>query len=292
MKIQASGSVVRLALLSLAVAALIAGCGRPMEQDARGERVLAKARTEATAVLDKSRVFFAHQSVGENIVEGLTALEKDKGVQGLKIVEQATAVADGAFFAHAKIGRNGDPKGKTDAFLAALEGGLGDRLDIAFQKYCFVDIDAQTNVEDLFGYYREAMARVRREFPRLRLVHVTTPLVHVQTGPRALVKRLMGRVPDHYEDNLARERFSALMRREYGGREPVFDLAMIEASRPGSRPEAIQFRGAQVFELLPEYTTDGAHLNGPAEERVATELLLFLGRVMAESGDQTRAAAR
>jgi hypothetical protein len=238
--------------------------------------------------LDSARIIFVHQSVGENIVEGLEGLKESSR---LNIVDVATAkTTPGGFFAHAKLGKNGDPKGKTDAFVAALEGGLGQEVDIAFQKYCFVDIDAQTDVAQLFDYYRKGMDRLHQDFPQLRIVHVTAPLVHVQSGPRAVIKRWIGRTPDHYDDNAARQRFNALMRREYEGREPVFDLAALEASRPGQAPEPFQFRGQDIYELRPEYTTDGAHLNTVAGQRVAAELLAFLGRIL--PNDDTRPSAR
>ena len=268
-------------------------CGRPMDPNAQRERTLA-AFADASGRLERSRIFFAHQSVGENVVEGVAALQRDSRASSLHVVDLTAAEsAPGGFFAHARLGENGYPKGKTDAFVSALEGGLGRHTDMAFQKYCFVDIDAQTNVQQLFDYYRGAMNRVRQEFPHLRLVHVTAPLVHVQSGPRAVVKRLIGRAPDHYEDNMARERFNTLMRSEYRGREPVFDLAAIEASRPGERPTPLRFHDSDVFELLPDYAAaDGAHLNEIAQKRIATELLVFLANVMADSDAHLTTAAR
>jgi hypothetical protein len=136
------------------------------------------------------------------------------------------------------------------------------------------------------------MARIHERFPRLKIVHVTAPLVHVQSGPKALVKRLIGQTPDHYDDNFARERYNTLMRQAYAGREPVFDIAALESSRPGERREAFHFRGRDLYELRAEYTTDDAHLNAAAERRVAAELLAFLQRVAASDGEQLLSSAR
>jgi hypothetical protein len=248
------------------------------------EASLVQSALQAANALNGAHMLFVHQSVGENVMDGVAALEQDRPGQPLRIVDLKNAVVPetGGFFAHARLGRNGDPRGKTDAFVKALEGGLGDRLDVAFQKYCFVDVDEHTDVDALFDNYRAAMIRVHREFPRLRIVHVTVPLVHVQSGPKAVIKRWIGRTPDHYEDNFARERYNTLMRREYAGREPVFDIAALESSRPGQPREAFRFQGRDLYELRAEYTTDGAHLNANAAKRVASELLILLSDVVAD----------
>jgi hypothetical protein len=235
----------------------------------------------AVVRLAQARVFFAHQSVGANIVEGIKVLQNEQGSAVLNVIDMSAAEnAPSGFFAHARLGVNGDPKGKTDAFVSALEGGLGGRLDVAFQKYCFADIDERTDVPALFENYRQAMIRLHHEFPHLRIVHMTTPLVQAQGGPKAVVKKIIGRAPDHYEANMARERFNALLRQEYQGREPLFDLSSLEASDPSGTLEPLHFRGATVLQLRPEYTSDGAHLNSDTAKRVAAALLVTLSEVI------------
>jgi hypothetical protein len=108
---------------------------------------------------------------------------------------------------------------------------------------------------------------------------VTTPLMRVQSGPKALLKRLLGRSPGRYGGNFARERFNDLMRQAYGGREPLFDLAAIESTRPDGRREVIRSGGRSAHALVPAYTADNAHLNELGRRRVAEELLVFLARL-------------
>lgn len=269
-------------LASILAAAMIVmfssmGCGESVNKP---EESAVETAARATAELSGARIFFAHQSVGENIVEGVGRLEAENAGVRLAVMDPAVAQsASGGFLAHARLGRNGDPKGKTDAFVAALESGLGSKVDIALQKYCYVDFDASTNVEDVFAHYKSGIDRIRQEFPRLKIVHVTAPLMAVQSGPKATIKKLLGRAPDHYVDNLVREQFNALLRREYEGREPVFDLAALEGTRPGQPREALSFDGKTVYALLPEYTTDGGHLTPDAQRRMAAALLSFLARV-------------
>jgi hypothetical protein len=265
--------------LPVVVAAiLVAACGETMND----QQAVASADVGgALQRLSGARVFFAHQSVGRDILSGIAQLEHSAGGPRLAVVERAVAdqSSGGGFFAHANLGQNGDPKGKTDAFAAALASGLGGQLDLAMQKYCYVDIDARTDVDALFAYYRDAMRRIQLSYPKLKLVHFTAPLVRVQAGPRAAVKKLLGRTPDFYEDNAARERFNALMRREYESN--VFDLAAFEASQPGGRPEPILFNGDEFFQLRPQYTTDGAHLNPLGQQRVAAEFVRYLSQAWA-----------
>jgi hypothetical protein len=232
---------------------------------------------ELLARLARSRVFFAHQSVGQNIVEGLEGLQSASGVQSLRIAKlEESTPANAPAFIHARLGTNGDPKGKTDAFVAALENGLGNSVDIALQKYCFVDFDANTDVYAVFNYYRASMERLQQRFPKLTILHVTAPIVVVQSGPRAMVKKWIGRTPDYYPENAVREAFNELMRTHYARGGKLFDLAALEASKPGSAPEPILFQGRRLYTLLPDYSTDGGHLNDGAQRRVASALVSFL----------------
>ena len=244
--------------------------------------------------LESVRVFFAHQSVGDNVMDGVKALIKEAPGPSLDVVRLAsTAGASGGFLAHETLGVNGDPKGKTDAFVSALEDGLGRDLDIALQKYCFIDFEPTTNAHEVFSYYRQGIEHIHREFPSLTVVHVTAPLMAVQTGPKAVVKKLLGRPPGQFEDNVVRERFNELMRKTYNGREPVFNLARLESSRPGA-PDRVSssFKGQTAYGLLPEYTTDGGHLTGPAEKRIAAEFLRFLANVAVQRDAERDASER
>jgi len=227
--------------------------------------------------LARSRVFFAHQSVGQNIVAGLQRLQSESGSARIRIVELGSSPTDTApAFIHARLGTNGDPKGKTDAFVAALENGLGGSVDVAFQKYCFVDFEAGTDVHAVFNYYRAAMDKLQQRFPKLTILHVTAPIVVVQSGPRAIVKKWIGRTPDYYPENAVREEYNQLMRAHYGKTGRLFDLAAIEASKPGATPVPIMFQGRSLYTLLPEYSSDGGHLNDDAQRRVASALESFL----------------
>ena len=243
-------------------------------------RTLDGVSREALSTLAARRVFFGHQSVGGNIVDGLIELGRNRPAAALKVIGLEEVGAEpGGFFAHAKIGRNGRPDSKTDAFAVLIDEGLRSRLDVAFHKYCYADISEQTEVRPIFEHYRQTMARLRAAHPGITFVHVTTPLMAVQSGPKAAVKKLLGRPPDHYLADFRRERFNDLLRREYSGKEPLFDLAAIESTDDRGAPVAIAFGGESGRALFAPLTSDGGHLNAAGRRRVAENLLAFLAEL-------------
>jgi hypothetical protein len=262
------------------------GCGGSVERQTPSTNSSDVVR--AITRLREARVFFAHQSVGGNIIDGVAAIQSESTEPHLNVIDIGAVTGEsGGFLAHARLGKNGDPKGKTDAFVTALEGGLGSQADIALQKYCFVDFDAHTDAKKIFTYYKQGVDRVRIKFPNLKIAHVTVPLMAVQAGPKAAIKKLLGRAPDYYPENIVREQFNDLMRNEYTGREPIFDLAFLEASRPGQARAPLSFGGSTVYALLPEYAVaDGGHLNDAGKRRIATEFVAFLADVAARRTTQ------
>ena len=270
------------AALVLALAAFtVAGCGdRSVHQAPQATRTLRDIPADEARRLQAARIFFGHQSVGADIMAGVDDLVKSNADLKLRVVQlQGPSLPTGAFFAHQKIGENGKPSQKTDVFAGLMEKGFNANLDIALHKYCFVDVTESTDTAGLFAHYKATLARLHAESPNVTFVHVTTPLTVVQSGWRAAVKRVLGREPDHYGDNITRERYNELMRHEYAGREPLFDLAKIESTRPDGNRETISWGDQSAFALVPEYASDGAHLNPVGRRYVAEQLLVFLADV-------------
>src|SRR6266850_2357550 len=84
------------------------------------------------------RIYFGHQSVGANLLDGLRELAGREGVP-LRIVEAPTASAVGpATFGHSFVAENRDPLKKLESFRAALDSGA---VDIALLEFCYVDIN-------------------------------------------------------------------------------------------------------------------------------------------------------
>lgn len=262
--------------------ALLLACGGTSVRS-EGDAAAATVHDIPKATLEKlaqKRIYFGHQSVGYNIVEGLEALTREQPL-GFKIVEARSPEALGsAAFAHAKNGQNHEPVTKIRDFADTLErGGLGARTDIAFFKFCYVDFPPGTDVEKVFAEYKSTLARLRNTFPSVKFVHVTSPLTVVQSGPKAFVKRMLGRRLGGVEANIARNRFNELMRKEYAGREPLFDLAAVESTRPDGRAVSFEDGGTSYPALAHEYASDGKHLNAMGARWAAAHLLKTLATV-------------
>ncbi len=269
-----AGRLVAAALAILALGACAPRAGREVATQMTTFRDVPDSSWRALA---QKRVFFGHQSVGGEIVDCISELVREKPALGLRVVAADSLPAEGGCFAHAFIGRNGEPGLKTDDFAQRIEGGIGRRADIAFHKYCFADIAGGTDVAAVFAHYRTVMTKLRADYPGVTFVHVTTPLVTSRAGgAKLVVQRLLGRAPQRVGSNIARERFNDLMRAEYAGREPVFDLAQIESTRPDGRREGVAFGGRPGYALFPGYSSDGSHLNEAGRRRVAEALLVFL----------------
>jgi hypothetical protein len=210
----------------------------------------------ALQTLAARAIYFGHQSVGSNIMDGVQALINATAgtVPRVQNTSSAAAMQKGVF-AHAGNGTNGDPIGKTTAFRATIQGGVGARVDIAFVKFCYVDFGGSTDVAAVFADYRSTMAALKSAYPGVRFVHVTVPL---ETGANA--------------GNVVRERFSELVRGTFGGSEPVFDLAKVESTRPDGSTES--FNGVRA--LVAAYSSDGGHLNATGAEVVSKALVLYL----------------
>jgi hypothetical protein len=244
----------------------------------------------AWSALAKQRIYFGHQSVGFDLLAGVRDVAAAHARIELRVVEGKDAARlDGPVLLHSRIGMNEQPRTKIDDFVRTIEGGLGERLDIAAMKLCYIDFDPDTDVQQLFEHYRAAIARLRERYPRLAVVHVTVPLKQVGTGPRAQLKALLGRPNPGIAANRKRAEFSRLLAAEYPG--AVFDLAEIESTAADGRRLRVSFGGEAAPALLPEYTNDGGHLNERGRTRAAGQFLVFLAAAAAARAEATAAAA-
>ncbi len=228
--------------------------------------------------LGRRSIFFGHQSVGYNLVEGLDRLTREHPDLRLQIAyaPDPTKVSD-ARFVHATVGRNRYPDSKMAAFTQYLTHAAKP-FDIAFFKFCYLDITAGTDVQAVFSQYEKTMAALEQQFPSTTFVHVTVPVTMVGTGPKAFLKRLLGRSSDD-ADNRRRAEYNALLRARYAGKEPLFDLVLAESTGPDGRTLTWSAEGAQYASLVPAYTDDGEHLNPVGQKRCAEQLVVTLANI-------------
>ncbi len=261
-------------LASIYCAVLFLSCSRASEADPTAERGFDEAALDRVA---SKSLYFGHMSVGYDIVDGIVALAGN----GLTILDVTDLGPDGLplapVFAHSAIGENTKPLTKFADFEARVENGMGANVDIAGMKLCYVDFDAETDVRALFESYSAMIDRLRREYPSVTFMHFTVPLTTVQKGPKALVKRLLGRMPTGAAENLARQEYNELIRSSYGNR--VFDLAELESTYPDGSRETGVIGGRRYYGLVPSYTADGGHLNGAASLMAAKKFISFMDTI-------------
>jgi len=227
------------------------------------------------------KIFFGHQSVGYDIMEGVSALQNEHPSIRLTIVETADPSRfDGPVFAHAQVGRNEDPDSKCEAFERYMDSGIGARADIAFFKFCYVDIKRETDVGKVFESYKAMVRRVKAKYPGLILVHVTIPLTSSGYSLEARVKSIAKRLLGKKEMNVGRSELNERIRKEYSGSDRVFDLAAIESTSPTGESITFAYKGRAYPCMYPGYTTDGGHLNEEGKRIAAAGLLQTLLRVV------------
>ena len=272
-------------LISLfTVLLLFQGCRKepPMSKTITGES-LDTVSGAAWEKLAEKRIFFGHQSVGMNILDGVDVLLKEHPAIRLNIVKYVNpSMFEAPAFAHAEIGRNGDPKSKCEAFEHVLETGVGRLADIAFFKFCYVDFSNESEALKTFETYQAMIRRVKEKYPNLTLVHVTVPLTRMDTGLgsslKIWIKKVIGRKSGGPDANVGQERLNDLLRKTYGEKEPLFDLATIESTSPSGELVTFLYEGKPYPSLYPGYTSDGGHLNESGKRILAQRLLLFLAR--------------
>lgn len=275
--------IMRALMLSMVLVGLAAcGGGSDVDKSEQYKR-LADVPAEKLAQLSQRSYFFGHQSVGVNVMDGLALVLKDNPNIKLDVAlsEDASQLKPGAFL-HSRIGKNSEPATKVEAFQRLLDNGMGNRADAAFVKFCYVDAGAGANasVEDTFANYKRTISELQAKYPQTRFVHFTMPLRTVPEGIKISIKNLLGRDIPEYQDNAQRGRFNELLRNEYKGKEPIFDIAHLESlAAGGGKAYTFDYQGKTLEALAPENTYDGGHLSDEGKRWIAEQLLIFLAQL-------------
>ena len=227
--------------------------------------------SEQWSALAQRTIYFGHQSVGGDIVQGIREILAQHPEIPFRFADNRN---DSRGLHEFLIGENGNPASKNSSFLVVTAGALAPRPVLMF-KYCWVDVGNNTDVEAMFRAYRDTVTELHARHPDATVVHVTMPLTDVEPRLRYLIRRLRGSATK-LDQNARRNRFNELLRSEFGGQEPVFDLAGLESTHVDGSPAYANYTGTRVYYLAPEWTTDGGHLNPAGRRRVAEQLLLYL----------------
>lgn len=227
------------------------------------------------AALRTKRIYFGHQSVGGNVIDGVREILRRKPAIGLRVADarEGDAFASPGLI-HGPVGANENVPLKLKEFADAV-AAHGASLDMAMMKFCYADLraDAPTGALALLASYARTVGEIEKANPKLRMVHCTIPLTALQVGPKARIKALLGR--DNGGDNIPRQEYNVGLLKAFG-ESAVFDIALSESRGLGDSPASLLRDGVAYPCLHRAFTEDGGHLNAGGRVAVARDFLLFL----------------
>jgi hypothetical protein len=208
------------------------------------------------------KVFFAHASVGGNVLEGMQNLNELDLVKYPLLQESVEGTPAGTTVAGTvyEYGRGNPPWfEKISSFESYLKNGWNNpKVDIVMNKFCYIDPTADWTA------YRNSMVALEAEYPTTKFVYWTMPLTTNSDSEEVL-----------------RSRFNQSLRNWINTQKNkiLFDLADIESWDPAGKPQTFVEKGATYEILYSGYAADEGHLNTNGKVRAATGLYSVLGDV-------------
>lgn len=247
--------------------------GETMVNDQSNGVTGAQIDNDSINKLANIKIFFGHQSVGGNVIEGIESLLDESQKRKLRIVKsnQPDSLIEPGLV-HFYMGENGDPFLKIKEFSDSINSFQQNMPDVAMFKFCYLDVDKNTNVKEVFNKYKHAMADLKQSYPQTNFVHMTVPLTVKDSFFRDLVKNIIGR-PDN---NINRAIFNEMLLEEYSDKESVFDLAAIESTRVDGTRVELKTSDVKYYALADEYAADNGHLNKLGKHVVSRKLIEFI----------------
>lgn len=217
-----------------------------------------KAPAATMEKVAKMNVFFAHASVGQNIVEGLNQLHRSDGARFALATQGAGERPEGA----SQPGmiyefQRGNPgaSAKISSFAQYVGNGWNaSNVKVVLNKFCYIDQDAN------YDEYVNSMEALESQNQGLTVVYATIPLCSEDPG-----------------NNVKREQFNQRLRElAKTKKKALLDIADIEAHDASGKAFTFQEAGQTYFKMNPAYTSDGGHLNATGSVAVAKGLYSLL----------------
>ncbi len=237
-------------------------------------------RNDIKLVADK-RIFFGHQSVGKNIIKGIQELSQEAGIDDVTIIEYQPSMQlpEHGFLLHAAVGENTKPVSKCLDFQNIINQDLAGKIDIALLKFCYIDINEESDVDELFERYRNILDTLKADHPAITFVHVTAPLRHSEKGAGIWVREMLGKPNRSKLANMKRHQFNELLRSNYNN-EPIFDLEASESTYSDGSQNTFSYNDGKDYpNLIGAYTYDGGHLTETGRKKVAADFIRSLANI-------------
>ena len=199
--------------------------------------------------------FFAHASVGDNIMNGVVSLHAGNVARyGYSRSSVGGAppgtTTPGVIYDFQRGNPGWQPK--VDDFATYVGNGwCHPRVDIVLNKFCWIDPDANLD------YYVSSMSALENANSQTRFVYATIPLT-----------------PYDEEANYRRSLFNNGLRAWVRANNKIlYDIADIEAHAPNGVEQTFMYSGYRCQKQYAGYTSDGGHLTTTqAQENAAKGL--------------------
>jgi hypothetical protein len=229
--------------------------------------------------LAQKKIFFAHMSVGYNIISGVDVILRKHPDISLNIMDISNLDNISQFgLYHAELGHNTEPFLKIDSFCSQLNRIGSTAPDIAFLKFCYVDIVSDTDVKALFNAYQKAICDQKTKTPNTLFLHCTVPLestpLSVKGKCKEIAKAILGRSVST-DNNYKRMQFNEMLKNRWPA-EQILDIAQMESTTPEGILRCKIRHGQKIPFLYEKYTTDGGHLNDAGSQCIGQQFLIFL----------------
>ncbi|MCL1853262.1 MAG: hypothetical protein FWF88_09585 [Peptococcaceae bacterium] len=225
---------------------------------------------EVVQAIAESNWFFAHASLGGNMLDGMMLLHKENPQLYPLVVQKVGSsgnlpgqASPGTIYAANR--RDSDQGTKRELFTSYMEKGWGRQVTAVMNKLSYTDrenIDAKLEWDEniqktqlLAEYYRYTMAIAQEANPDLKVVSITMPLT-----------------TNELSANFMRYAFNQELRRICQDKEMLlFDIADVESHFPDGTVSGDVHKPSGIWseQLVALYTTDGGHMNNDGKRRLA-----------------------
>lgn len=211
--------------------------------------------------------YFAHASVGQNLMQGLASLHATNAdfypVHSIAAGNDPPSLTEpGVIYEHDR----GNPGWwqKFDLFQSCVSNGWRYPLvDVALTKLCFIDQSA------IVDWCIDYVSELEAAFPETLFVYVTMPLTTSEHS-------------DNYDRNLYNDALRDWCRTNS---RVLFDLADIEAHDFNGHPVTFIYNGRVCQRLYEGYASDEGHLNAAGSELAARGFYAVAAALMSADRD-------
>jgi hypothetical protein len=250
-----------------------------LPSDLRRQGWITAESSSRWSVISERTVYFGHQSVGTDIVAGVEGVIREHGVPLRLVQTHQPEMMTGPAFVHFLVGQSRDYASKNAAVLRLLESPARARRPVVVLKFCSGDIKSRAHAAPMFEAYRDTVDTIQSEHPDVTVVHSTIPLTTVDGAFKSGAKRVFGR-PSVREAAVARHHYNQLVRAEFTGTEPIFDIAKVQATQPDGGISGFATTGTVIETMAAHNTDDGGRLNARCQRSAAATLLDVLSAVI------------